>query len=210
MTKSEVLNTIERERLVPIIRTATTAAAKTALEFLDAGGLKVAEVTLTIPNAADLIADSVSRHPDLLIGAGTVLSAEQVDRCIDAGARFVVSPVLAEEVIAICRKRGVVVFGAGLTPTEINAAWQAGADAVKVFPCNAVGGASFIRSMKSVFPMVRLIPTGGITAENVREHLDAGAFAAGAGSDLLPSPLMESGGSDAINKRIRAYVDALA
>ena len=210
MTKSEVLNTIERERLVPVIRTATTEAAKTALEFLEAGDLRVAEITLTIPNAADLIADSVPRHPDLLIGAGTVLSAEQAESCIDAGARFVVSPILAEDVIAICRKRGVVVFGAGLTPTEIYAAWQAGADAVKVFPCNAVGGASFIKSMKSVFPMVRLIPTGGVTAENLREHLEAGAFAAGAGSDLLPSSLIEPGGSDAINNRIRAYIDALA
>jgi 2-dehydro-3-deoxyphosphogluconate aldolase/(4S)-4-hydroxy-2-oxoglutarate aldolase len=129
-------------------------------------------------------------------------------QCVDAGAKFIVSPVFNREIVEFCNHRHIAVFPGGLTPAEIYLAWQAGADAVKVFPCNAMGGASYIRSLKAVFPEIRLFPSGGVTADNLKSFLNAGAFAAGAGTDLVDLELVRNGDTDLFHHRVRRYMQA--
>ena len=129
-----------------------------------------------------MIAEAVARYGDqVLIGAGTVLDEEQARACIDAGARFIVAPIVDVPTIAVCRRAEVAVLPGALTPTEVVQAWRAGADFVKVFPCSAVGGASYIKALRAPLPQIRLVPTGGVTLGTVGEFFAAGASAVGVG-----------------------------
>jgi 2-dehydro-3-deoxyphosphogluconate aldolase/(4S)-4-hydroxy-2-oxoglutarate aldolase len=208
MDKSRVLETITKNKLVPVIRTATIDNARWAVEVLAEAGIHVFEITLTIPNAAELIREFSASKPDLLIGAGTVLTADQARASSDAGAKFIVSPIFEKRVVEFCNKNEICVMPAGLTPTEIYNAWQSGADVVKVFPCGAVG-ASYIKAIKSVFPEIRLMPTGGVNIDTAKNFLDAGAIAIGIGSDLIDQNERRDEQTDEIVRRTRQLLTRL-
>jgi 2-dehydro-3-deoxyphosphogluconate aldolase / (4S)-4-hydroxy-2-oxoglutarate aldolase len=206
MTKQEVLETIKRARLVPVIRTPAAEEARRILEICSGSGLSVFELTMTTPDAVELIREYAFPDSKMLVGAGTVLTVEQAQLCVAAGAKFIVSPVFDRKVVEFCRSEHIAVMPAGLTPTEVYTAWHAGADVVKVFPCGAVGGASYIKALKSVFPEISLMPTGGVTLETVKSFIDAGAFAVGAGTDLVDLDLLRNGEVDRIKQRIERYL----
>ena len=197
--------------IVPVVRATSAAEAMDAVEAIRAGGIPILEITLTVPGAVKIIADLAGRlGDDALIGAGTVLDAESAQACIDAGARFVVSPSLDLPTIELCRRLGVPVFPGALTPTEIVTAWKAGADAVKVFPANALGGATYLKSIKAPLPQIELIPTGGVSLKNVADFIAAGAFALGVGADLVDLAALRRGEANAITEKARQYVSAVA
>src|SRR5437763_442642 len=172
------MNVIERIRqigIIPVIRARSSDEALRAVEAIRAGGISVLEITMTVPGAVQVIADLTRRlGDDALIGAGTVLDADAARACVDAGARFVVSPALDLPTIEVCRRLGVPVFPGALTPTEVVTAWKAGADAVKVFPAGAVGGASYLKSLKAPLPQIELIPTGGVSLKTAGDFIAAG------------------------------------
>ena len=148
MDKQTVLETIRREKLIPVIRTGDTEEAIKAIETLSSCGFRVFEITMTVPGAIGLIAELSGA--DILVGAGTVLDQEQAASCVKAGAKFVVSPAFEAETVGFCRQNEIVVMPGSLTPTEVSAAWKAGADCVKVFPCDALGGAKYLKTLKTL------------------------------------------------------------
>jgi 2-dehydro-3-deoxyphosphogluconate aldolase/(4S)-4-hydroxy-2-oxoglutarate aldolase len=197
--------------IVPVVRATSAEEALAAVEAIRAGGIPILEITLTVPGAVKIIADLTRRLGDeALIGAGTVLDADSARECIDAGARFVVSPSLDVPTIEACRRLDVAVFPGAMTPTEIVTAWKAGANAVKVFPANAVGGATFLKSVKAPLPQIELIPTGGVSLKTVAELIAAGAFALGVGADLVDLAALRRGEAAAITEKARQYVAAVA
>ena len=162
MEKKAVLERITTTGVIPVIRAQSADEAASAIAAIQKGGVSVLEITMTVPGAIELIRDVARRATDALVGAGTVLDPENALACIDAGARFVVSPALNLATIAACREAGVAVLPGALTPTEVLTAWSAGADFVKVFPANALGGPSYLKSLKAPLPQVKLVPTGGV------------------------------------------------
>jgi 2-dehydro-3-deoxyphosphogluconate aldolase/(4S)-4-hydroxy-2-oxoglutarate aldolase len=185
MQKSEVLATLRTIGLVPVLRAESVDQALTLAGAIAAGGVTVLEITMTVPGAIEVMRRLAATRPDILIGAGTVLDPETARMCILEGAQFVVSPALNLETIAMCHRYSIAVLPGALTPTEIVAAWQAGADVVKVFPASAMGGAKYLKSIKAPLPQVELIPTGGVSLATAAEFLEAGAFALGVGADLV-------------------------
>jgi len=208
------MNVMERIRevgLVPVVRAASADEAFAAVEAIRAGGIPILEITLTVPGAVQMINELTKRLGDeALIGAGTVLDAATARQCIDAGARFIVSPALDIPTIELCRRFEVPVFPGALTPTEVVTAWRAGANAVKVFPANAVGGAVYLKSLKAPLPQIELLPTGGVNLKTAAEFLAAGAFALGVGADLVDLAALRRGEAAAITDKARQYVAAVA
>jgi len=208
------MNVVERIReigIVPVVRATTAAEALDAVEAIRAGGIPILEITLTVPGAVQIIADLARRlGDDALIGAGTVLDADSARACIDAGARFIVSPALDIPTIETCRRLVVPAFPGALTPTEIVTAWKAGADAIKVFPANAVGGAAYLKSVKAPLPQIELLPTGGVNLKTIADFIAAGAFAVGVGADLVDLAALRRGDAAAITEKARQYVAAVA
>jgi 2-dehydro-3-deoxyphosphogluconate aldolase/(4S)-4-hydroxy-2-oxoglutarate aldolase len=181
MGKREILERISEVGIVPVIRASSPEQAAIVVDAIRKGGIPIAEITMTVPGALEVISQLSKRHgADFIVGAGTVLDAETARACILAGAQFVVAPVLDIATIELCRRYSVPIFPGALTPTEILTAWQAGADAVKVFPCGAVGGAQYLKALKGPLPQVEMIPTGGVSLSTVKEFIAAGAFALGA------------------------------
>jgi 2-dehydro-3-deoxyphosphogluconate aldolase/(4S)-4-hydroxy-2-oxoglutarate aldolase len=175
-----------------------------------AGGVRVIEVTMTVPGALDVLRELKSAHGDrILLGSGTVLTAEQAQDTIEAGAEFVLSPSLHLEVIARTRALGKVSVPGALTPTEVITAWQAGADYVKVFPCSAVGGASYLKALLAPFPELKLVPTGGVTLLTASDFLKAGARALGVGSDLANVKAIRDGQPELVTRTAIAYLEAI-
>ena len=169
-----------------MIRARSADLVARVVEALMEAHLTVAEITMTVPNAIDAIAAVEKRFGnEILIGAGTVTDADTAVRAIDAGAEFVVSPCLVTEVIEAAQRADVAVLPGALTPTEVFEAFQSGADLVKVFPAQNVGGASYLRALRGPFPDIPLVPTGGVTLENMSEFFAAGATAVGVGSELI-------------------------
>ena len=205
MTKSDVLDWLARDRLVPVVRAPSEEEANRVVEALIEGGINIIEVTTTVPGMLDIIQALSRRYGNkLLIGAGTVLDPESACTCIEAGAKFIVSPGFDQRTVAICNRLGVVVAPGALTPTEILTAWHAGADIVKVFPCDALGGPSYLKSIKAPLPHVKVMPTGGVTLENLPTFLKAGAIAVGVGTSLVDLSLDHG----ALVARARAFVAA--
>lgn len=206
----EVLEWIREVGIVPVVRATSAAEALDAVEAIRAGGIPILEITLTVPGAVQIIGELSRRIGDAaLIGAGTVLDAESAQACFDAGARFIVSPSLDIPTIEICRRLGVAVFAGALTPTEIVTAWKAGAHAVKIFPANAVGGATYLKSIKAPLPQIELLPTGGVSLKNVADFIQAGAFALGVGADLVDLGALRRGEAVSITEKARQYVAAV-
>jgi 2-dehydro-3-deoxyphosphogluconate aldolase/(4S)-4-hydroxy-2-oxoglutarate aldolase len=193
--------------LVPVVRAQSAEEAITAINAIREGGVDVLEITMTVPGALGLMQAVAERYgSELLLGAGTVLDPETARACILAGAQFVVSPSLNLETVALCRRYSVPILPGALTPTEVVTAWQAGADAVKVFPCGAVGGASYIKALKAPLPQIDLVPTGGVSLKTAADFIKAGSLALGVGADLVDVQAIREGRAGVITERAREYV----
>ena len=190
MEKSEVLRHIADVGLVPVIRAESKDEAIRVIDAIEAGGIPLLEITMTVPGALSIIESVRKREKSAVVGAGTVLDAETARACILAGAQFIVSPALDVGTIEMCRRYSVALMAGALTPTEVVNAWSAGADVVKIFPCGAVGGASYIRALKAPFPQIALMPTGGVSLKTAADFIQAGSFALGVGSDLINAKAM--------------------
>jgi 2-dehydro-3-deoxyphosphogluconate aldolase/(4S)-4-hydroxy-2-oxoglutarate aldolase len=176
------------------------------VQAITAGGIPCVEITLTVPGAVDVIRELAATCGDkVLIGAGTVLSAESARECIEAGAQFIVSPALNLQTIAAARDVGKVVLPGALTPTEVLTAWQAGADFVKVFPCGNVGGAKYIKSLKAPFPGIELVPTGGVNLATAADFLSAGAAALGVGAELVDAEALKLGRYEVVEENAAKF-----
>jgi 2-dehydro-3-deoxyphosphogluconate aldolase / (4S)-4-hydroxy-2-oxoglutarate aldolase len=207
-TTSEI---IERVGLVPVLRAKSIAQAHAVVEAMIAGGVTVVEVTMTVPNAVHLLKELKKEHGvKILLGSGTVTTAKEAEDTINAGAEFVVSPSLHPEVIAATKAAGKLSIPGALTPTEVITAHRAGADYVKIFPCSAMGGASYLKSLLAPFPHLKLIPTGGVTLKTAEEFIRAGARALGVGSDLVNLAAIDEGKPEIITEAARAYLEVLA
>ncbi len=206
MDKAAVLKSLQEMGLVPVLRAESVEKAMALAEAVAAGGVKVLEVTMTVPGAVEVIRRLVKERPEILVGAGTVLDPETAERCIEAGAQFVVSPALNLKTIALCQRHAIAVLPGALTPTEIVTAWDAGADVVKVFPAGSMGGAKYLVSLKGPLPQIKVIPTGGVSLANAMEFLEAGAFALGVGSDLVDAKAMASGRPEVVTETARKYL----
>ncbi|HSP17818.1 MAG TPA: bifunctional 4-hydroxy-2-oxoglutarate aldolase/2-dehydro-3-deoxy-phosphogluconate aldolase [Thermoanaerobaculia bacterium] len=199
---------IRQVGILPVVRASSPQEAMAAVEAIRAGGIPILEITMTVPGAIKIIAELSGI--DALIGAGTVLDADTARRCVDAGARFIVSPSLDIPTIEACRALDIPCFPGAMTPTEIVTAWKAGATAVKVFPANAVGGPTFLKSVKAPLPQIELIPTGGVSLKTVGDFIAAGAFAVGVGADLVDLAAVRRGDTASITAKAREYVAAVA
>ena len=208
MNKHDVLARIRDVGLIPVIRAESPEEAGLAIDAIRAGGIPILEITMTVPGALRLIeAITTSYGQDVVVGAGTVLDPETARACILAGAQFVVSPALNLDTIACCRRYGVAVLPGTLTPTEVVAAWQAGADMVKVFPAGALGGASYIRALKAPLPQIDLVPTGGVSQKTAADFIQAGATALGVGADLVDLKALRAGQGADITRKARELVE---
>jgi 2-dehydro-3-deoxyphosphogluconate aldolase/(4S)-4-hydroxy-2-oxoglutarate aldolase len=208
--KAEVLRRIRATGLIPVIRGESAELAGRAIEAIRAGGVDVIEVTMTVPGAVKVIEELAERYGDeILIGAGTVLDVETAGACIAAGAQFIVSPALNEETIVYCGEAGVAVLPGALTPTEIFRAWTLGADAVKVFPASAVGGASYLKALKAPLPQIELVPTGGVSLKTAGDFIRAGAMALGVGADLVDLTALREDHDELITERARQYLEVV-
>jgi 2-dehydro-3-deoxyphosphogluconate aldolase / (4S)-4-hydroxy-2-oxoglutarate aldolase len=205
--KERILGRIRDLGLVPVVRAQSADEAVQAIDAILEGGVDVLEVTMTVPDAVPLIEKIARRFGDsAVIGAGTVIDAETARACILAGAQFIVAPTTNADTIACCRRYSVPVLPGALTPTEVLAAWQAGADMVKVFPCSALGGASYIKALKAPLPQIELVPTGGVNLETAADFIKAGASALGLGSDLVDLKAIRAGNAGVIAERARKLV----
>src|SRR5271163_265697 len=174
----EVQEQLEAAGIIPVLRARSAKEAIGVVEAMVAGGITVVEVTMTVPGAIDVLRELKRSYGDkLLLGSGTVTDAAECAATIEAGAEFVVSPSLHLDVIAETKAREKVSLPGALTPTEVITAWRAGADFVKVFPCSAMGGASYLKSLKAPFPYLRLVPTGGVTLQTAASFLEEEASA---------------------------------
>lgn len=208
--KQSVLAEIERAGLVAVARTESAQSAIPLVGALLDGGVRVVEFTLSHRSALASLEQAAAHWGEAaVLGMGTVLDAESARQAILAGARFIVSPCLSLPVIEVCRRYSVPVFPGVLTPTEIVAAWQAGADVLKLFPASAFGP-RYLGELKGPFPQMRFMPTGGIGAENLGEYLKAGAVAVGIGSQLVAPALVRAGDWAAITARARTLAEAVA
>lgn len=207
-TTKEIL---ERVGLIPVLRAKSAAQAHAVVEAMIAGGVTVVEVTMTVPDAVELLRELKREHGStILLGAGTVTTAAQVEATIEAGAEFVVSPSLHLDVISATKSNKKVSIPGALTPTEAITAWEAGADYVKIFPCSAAGGASYLKALLAPFPHLKLIPTGGVTLQTAESFLQAGALALGIGSDLVNLAAIDEGHPERITETAHAYLELYA
>jgi 2-dehydro-3-deoxyphosphogluconate aldolase/(4S)-4-hydroxy-2-oxoglutarate aldolase len=210
MNHAEILARINKVAVIPIVRTANAETALKVVEAVCAGGVECVEITMTVQNALRALEAVANRYGDrLLLGAGTVLDPETARTCMLAGAQFFVAPSLSLKTIEIAKRYSVPIFPGALTPTEVLAAWEAGADGIKVFPCSAVGGAKYIKALKAPFPHIDLIPTGGVNLETIRDFLNAGSFAVGVGSELIDGKSIAEGSYNIITERARKFREAV-
>ena len=210
MAKDAVVRRITEVGIVPVLRASSADEAIAVADAIAEGGIDILEITMTVPGAVQVIAETVRRYGDrMLVGAGTVLDAKAARECIAAGARFIVSPIVDDATVALCAGEGIAVLPGALTPTEVVRAWRAGADLVKVFPCGAAGGASYIKSLKAPLPQIPLVPTGGVTVATAGAYFAAGASAIGVGADLCNVTAIREGSPDRITAAARAYLAAI-
>ena len=207
MTRTDICDRIEELGIVPVIRVGSARLAMHAVEALVLSGVSVVEITTTVPDAVAVIGAVAARFGgSVLIGAGTITSADQARRAVGAGAQFVVSPGFDAEVVEAAQALDVPVIPGVLTPTELMAATRAGADWVKVFPCSALGGPSYLRALRGPFPHVKMMPTGGVSLTTASEYIEAGAAALGVGSELVDSTLLEAGRYESLRERALTFV----
>jgi 2-dehydro-3-deoxyphosphogluconate aldolase/(4S)-4-hydroxy-2-oxoglutarate aldolase len=206
MTREEVKACIEEIGIFPGIRVGTADQALYAAKTLHSAGIPIAEITMTVPGAINVISELAHKFPEMVIGAGTVLDKETAERCLDAGAQFLTSTGLVLEVLGSAHRRGVVAIPGALTPTEVIAAWKAGADYVKIYPAAALGGDLYIRSLKLPLPQVSLIAAGGVNQQTATGFILAGATALGVGSELLPKEAIRRHQDHRIHELARRFL----
>jgi 2-dehydro-3-deoxyphosphogluconate aldolase / (4S)-4-hydroxy-2-oxoglutarate aldolase len=207
MNKQKVRDRILEIGIVPVVRASSAREARMAADAVCAGGIPIVEITMTVPGAVDVIRElSKSAGSNVLIGAGTVLSAEAARRCLDAGAQFLVSPGLNLKTVEFAGREDKLIMAGALTPTEVITAWEAGADFVKVFPCGQVGGANYIKALKGPFPEVPLVPTGGVNLNTAAEFIEAGAAALGIGGELVQADALRSNKPEIIVENARKFL----
>ncbi|HUE02239.1 MAG TPA: bifunctional 4-hydroxy-2-oxoglutarate aldolase/2-dehydro-3-deoxy-phosphogluconate aldolase [Bryobacteraceae bacterium] len=185
MKKAAVRARIEDIGIIPGIRVATPEHARFAAEAVNRAGIPIAEITMTVPGAINVIAHLASSLPEMVVGAGTVLDVETARRCLDAGATFLTSTGLVPEVVEFALQHEVVVFPGAMTPTDLIAGWKIGADFIKIYPCGPLGGPSYIRALNLPFPQVPLIASGGVNQRTAGDFILNGATALGIGSELI-------------------------
>jgi 2-dehydro-3-deoxyphosphogluconate aldolase/(4S)-4-hydroxy-2-oxoglutarate aldolase len=202
MTKEAIRAQITGVGIIPAVRLGTGEDARFAAEAIYSSGIPIVEVTMTVPGAVKVIAQLARQNSALLVGAGTVFDVETAQQCLDAGAAFLTTTGLDLEIVNFAAKHGVVIFPGALTPGEVMAAWKAGADFVKIFPCAPVGGPRYIRALKAPFPKIPLIASGGVNQETAAAFIRAGAVALGIGRDLIHP--------DAIKRREAGWIRELS
>lgn len=209
-TRQLALARIREIGIIPVIRAERANVAMDVVDTLVGAGLTIAEITMTVPGAIEAIRSVRKRLGDkVLVGAGTVTDADTVRRAIDAGAQFIVSPCLVPEVIETARHADTAVLPGALTPTEVFQAFRLGGDLVKVFPAQNAGGAAYLRALRGPFPDIPLVPTGGVTLENLREMFDAGAVAVGVGSELISKADLARGDYAAVGALAAKFLAAV-
>lgn len=209
MSRKTSLDFILAAKVVAIVRMSETSKLMKVVEAIVKGGIRCVEITLTVPRAFEIIHElSRTFSNDVLVGAGTVLSVEETKKAVAAGAKYIISPTLNIDVIKACRELDVVAIPGTLTPTEILTAWEAGGDIIKVFPVTALGP-QYIQDIKRPLPHIRLMPTSGVTIENAREFIKAGACALGLGSSLLDPTCIERAQYEQLTERAKKLVTSL-
>jgi len=210
MTAQQMFLEIARIGVVPVVRTATAEGAVRSIEAIYRGGIRSAEITMTVPGALKALERVADEFGDkILLGAGTVLDPETARSCMLAGAQFFVTPNLRAGTIEICKRYSKMICIGALTPTEVLAGWEHGADAIKIFPADAVGGAKYIKALRGPLPQVQMIPTGGVTVETTADFLKAGAVAVGVGGELVNAKLIETGNYGEMENRARQFLEAV-
>lgn len=210
MERTKIVELIEKSGVVAVIRMDDTAKLKNVIAAISAGGVKALEITMTTPNAVQIIHEISSElDEEFVVGAGTVLDAETARAVILAGAQFVVSPVLNPDVIRLSHRYDKPVFPGAFTPTEILTAWEAGADIVKVFPATALGP-KFFKDVKGPLPQVKLTPTGGVCLDNAAEFIRCGASCLGVGTALLNKKMIAEDDWEGLTEHARKFVDQVA
>lgn len=209
-TKDKALEKIRSVGLVPIVRAPSADDASRAAEAILRANIGIAEITMTVPNAIKVMEGAAAKHGrEVLLGAGTVLDPETCRAAILAGAEFIVTPALNVQVIEMARRYSKPCLSGALTPTEVIATWQAGADMVKVFPCGPVGGPKYIKALRGPLPQIDFIPTGGVTLQTVPEYIKAGAAAVAVGSELLDLKALREGKLEVITELAQKFQDAV-
>jgi len=210
MDKQTVLSFIKDVGIVPIVRTSSTESAVKAVEAIYAGGIRAAEITMTVPGAVKALEKVADRFGDkIVLGAGTVLDPETARICMLAGAEFFVTPTLKLSTLEMAQRYSKAILPGAMTPTEILTAWEHGADFVKVFPCGNLGGAKYIKAVKAPLPQVELIPVGGVSLETTADFLKAGAAAVAVGSDIVDGKTIKEGKFEVFEERARKYLEVV-
>ncbi len=210
MNKQDVLDTIEKHKLVAIIRLDDPKDIDPVVDALLEGDVRVIEATMTIPGLLEHVSRLIKRvGDDMVFGIGSVLNADMTQQATDAGASFVVSPVMKKEIIETAGRNGVAVAAGAYSPTEIQTAWELGSDVVKVFPADTLGP-SYIKGVRAPMPHLKLLPTGGVSVDNVPDWLRAGSFGLGVGSALVDVKAVNAGRFDIIRNNAKALSQAVA
>jgi len=211
MTKQAILSSIIDIGIVPVVRTTSAENAIKSIEAIHRGGIRAAEITMTVPGALKALEKVADQFGDrIVLGAGTVLDPETARASMLAGAEFFVTPSLKPATIAMVKRYSKVMMPGALTPTEVLTAWEAGADIVKIFPCGNVGGPKYIRALRAPFPHIEMIPTGGVNLETAGEFLKAGACAVAVGGELVDAKSIADRRFDVIEERARQYLAVVA
>jgi len=207
MRKQDVRSIIEKVGIVPVIRASSAEEALFAADCVAKGGVPIVEITMTVPGAVEVIRELVKAMPQVLVGAGTVLNEGSARQCADAGAQFLVTPGFNAPTVAAARELDLLVMVGALTPSEIMAASDSGADFVKIFPCGSMGGPKYIQALRGPFPKVPFVPTGGVNLETAADYIRAGAAALGVGGEMISRDALKARDGDVISKLAALFVD---
>jgi 2-dehydro-3-deoxyphosphogluconate aldolase/(4S)-4-hydroxy-2-oxoglutarate aldolase len=211
MDKQTILSFIKDIGIVPVVRTSSAESAVKAVDAIYRGGIRAAEITMTVPGAIRALEKVADAFGDkLVLGAGTVLDPETARACMLAGAEFFVTPSLRPSTIEMARRYSKVIMPGALTPTEVLTAWEAGADIVKIFPAGNVGGPKYIKALKGPFPQIEMVPTGGVNLETAGDFLKAGACAVAVGGELVDAKSIKEGRYDQIEAKAKQYLEVIA
>lgn len=209
MNKADVVRAIQDVGIIPAIRVSSAEDAHFAADTVAKAGIPIVEITMTVPEACQLMTHLVRHHPDIIVGAGTVLSTKMADDCLVSGASFLTSPGFNQKIIDFAAQKEIAVIPGALTPTEIITAWEAGADYVKVYPCAELGGDRYIKALKAALPQIPLIAAGGVNQHTASGYILAGASAIGAGTELIPKDAIENRESERIEELARRFLAAV-
>jgi 2-dehydro-3-deoxyphosphogluconate aldolase / (4S)-4-hydroxy-2-oxoglutarate aldolase len=206
VTKSEVCECIRKTGIIPAVRVQSAEDAHFAAECVIDAGIPIVEITMTVPEAVQLISHLSSHHPRLAVGAGTVMDTETARKCVDAGAKFLTAPSFDASLVEFAARQEITVIPGALTPTEVVSAWRAGGDFVKVFPCAPVGGEKYIKALKTALPQIPLIAAGGVNQQTATSFILAGADVIGIGHELIPRESIERREAERIRELARRFL----